>query len=211
MKEKEHPSNKEFQKKDSTKQKTSLKDFVDQNSKLISILGVFSALTVFVQEIVKKPIGELFGYVLSFLFLSLSIIILFELMSKAKVKSPSARLRFFKYILQLAIVGILFYWLLSYRTIWRVVMPFVVYGIILWLFSFIIMNFKVLKKLDNTNSIKLRILKIIIGLGILYIVIFVIPNFITPIAEIINNGLDEMKDGLERLYESIASFNPVTG
>ena len=201
----------ESDKKDESNPKTTLKDFIDENGKLISILGVFSALSVFIQEVTKGPIGQLFGYILSFLFLFLSIIILFELLFRTDVDCPSVRFRLFKYMLEITIFGIILYWLLSYRSIWRVVMPFFVWISLTLILSYFATKSNIIEKLTSTKSTTQKILRIGGILFFLGLVFYLFPNIAEPISEVINNGLDDMRNGLERFYESIEALHPITG
>jgi len=74
MKQKELKDNLSESSGNETKTKNSLSDYVENNSKLISVLGVFTALTVFTNNLSIKPIG----YALSFVFLTITIIIWVE-------------------------------------------------------------------------------------------------------------------------------------
>jgi len=81
-------------------------DFIEENQRLITVLGVFTALTVFSSNLPLKP----FGYVLSFMFMSLTVLLWLELWQKFPTKSGSWRLTVFENVLPFTVLAVIAYW-----------------------------------------------------------------------------------------------------
>ncbi len=98
------------------KKENTLGDFVEDNSKLLSAVGLFTALTVFSSTLEPRVVGAF----LSFLFLSATVVLWFELMEKFPAGTPATgRLTWFETILSFAMLVVVFYWLLQFRGFWR--------------------------------------------------------------------------------------------
>ena len=94
----------------------SLSRFIDDNHKLISSVGIFTALTVFSTSISLKPIG----YLVSFLSLAATFILWIELWFKfPRNRNLPVRLSFFKFTVLLILLTVTLYWLLEFRNFWR--------------------------------------------------------------------------------------------
>lgn len=107
--------------------KPTLHSFIEDNHKLITVLGVFTALTMFAANLTLKPMG-LF---LSFLFMTLTLILWLELLGRFPSKGAGWRVDWFESILSLTVLVFLVYWLLDFRTIWKNVLIILVFGLVL--------------------------------------------------------------------------------
>ena len=87
--------------------KNRLDEFIESNQKLISVLGVFTALTVFTANLQFK----VFGYALSFIFMSITLIIWVELLEKFPKGDAHWRLKIFETLLSFSFLALILYWL----------------------------------------------------------------------------------------------------
>ena len=107
--------------------KPTLHSFIEENHKLITVLGVFTALTVFAANLTLKPMG----LILSFLFMTLTIILWLELLGRFPSKGAGWRMDWFENILSFTVLALLVYWLLDFRSVWKSVLIVLVFGLVL--------------------------------------------------------------------------------
>ncbi len=176
--------------------KNTLSDYIDDNSKLISVLGVFTALTVFTRNFTIEPIG----YLLSFVFLTLSIIVWLELWTKFPKKPSSWRLLVFENVLSFSVLGIILYWLLAYRDIWRSILPFPIFLVLISLLSYPITKYKVLEKLMGLKLAQYKIVKILFGLVLILLLGFIAEILSLLIAYPVNNTFDQMRNEIDSIF-----------
>ena len=102
--------------KKAEKEKHTLSTFIEDNYRLLSAVGLFTALTVFASNLEIRVVGAF----LSFLLLSATVILWLELMEKFPAGIPATgRLTWFETILSYAMLVVVFYWLLQFRGFWR--------------------------------------------------------------------------------------------
>lgn len=94
--------------------KLTLTEFLDSNHKLFSVLGIFTALTVFSSNM--KPVQ--LGIVLSFLFMSATILVWFVIMNKIP-EQKTLPMEAFSYILLFILFGVVAYWFIGYKSVWK--------------------------------------------------------------------------------------------
>lgn len=178
--------------------KPSLTDYIEENQKLISVLGVFAALSVFSLTFSIKAIG----YVLSFVFLTLTVIVWIELWTKFPKKPVSGLLSIFEWLLMVSTFGVCFYWLLAYRDIWEGIMVFVLWIILLSLMSYPISRFKLIDKIFGTKLSKYKIIRILFGLIIVFILLQLSIIGASFLAKPVNTLLEEMQVGIDSLFNN---------
>lgn len=168
------------------KKRATLNTFINKNDKLLSALGIFTALTVFSSNLSLKWIG----YILSFLFLSTTILIWLELWAKFP-KSATTRLMWFENILSYSIMAVIAYWLLAFYEIWRLFLFIPIALILLYLFSIFIKRFSIFNTVFHSKSIHHKKLRYILGFTVLIVVLYIssyIANQLeSPISTLINN------------------------
>jgi hypothetical protein len=184
------------EKKEATKKddKITLTKFIEDNQKLISILGVFTALTVFTANLSVRALG----YVLSFIFLSLTLIIWIELLEKFPRGDANWRLKLFEILLSYSFLGIIIYWLLAYPDIWNSFM-FMPLGIILAsifisLLTAPIKKYNLFNRFFKTKPGKLKIVRYALFLSIISVVLAISFKISFAIAPPINEMLDTVRD-----------------
>lgn len=123
--------------------RVSLKEFIGDNSVLFSALAVFAGLSAF---LTRLPINWLNG-VLSFAFFTGMLIIIYEIYSNfpKDQNKISPRLFLFYYVVLTGLWGILIYWLLEFRSFWRI---FLAFPLFIFLFLTIHSTFKPLGRIN---------------------------------------------------------------
>jgi len=154
-----------IQEKTSKTEKISLSTFIEDNHKIISVLGIFSALTVFSRSLQLKALGD----VLSFMFLTLTIIVWFELWGKFPSEETTGRLSWFETILTFTILGLVIYSLLEYRGIWDHLLMVPILGIIVTPISKLLKRYDVFNRLFHTQPGKLKWLRYTFGITLLLV------------------------------------------
>ncbi len=92
-----------------------LTEFVEENHKLLTVLGVFTALTVYASNLPYSWPGS--G--LAFVFMAFSIIILLQLFANLMSVVPTGLLAYCTTLMLAAVWFTLVYWLLAFRGFWR--------------------------------------------------------------------------------------------
>jgi hypothetical protein len=129
-----------------TSEKISLATFVEQNHKLLTIIGVFTAISIFATNINLLFVATF----LSFLFLLLTILLWFELISKFP-KNGSTNLGWFEAILGICVLGLIFYWIVEYQNVWEYILPFVIQLIFLAIFSYTVKKTNFFNRVFNAE------------------------------------------------------------
>lgn len=152
-------------------ERSTLSQFIESNQKLISVLGVFIALTVFTANLSFRAIG----YALSFMFLTLTLIIWIELLEKFPSGEANWRLKVFEILLSYSFLGIIFYWLLAYREIWHSVLflplTIILATTITGVLTFPIKKYDLFNRFFNTKPGKLKIVRYVLFLLIIFFVL----------------------------------------
>jgi hypothetical protein len=179
--------------KQNKKKTVTLKTFIDNNDKLLSALGIFTALTVFSSNLSPKYIG----YVLSFLFLSTTILLWLELWARFPSKFATTRLIWFENILSYSIMAVIAYWLIAFYEIWRLFLFLPIALILLYLFSIFIKHFSIFNIVFYAKSIRHKILRYILGCIVLIVVLYISFYIANQLASPINTLINNIKQNLE--------------
>ena len=91
--------------------KAPLTQFIDENSKLLSALGLFVALSAFAKNLPEKEVGQF----LSFLLLSLSLFVFLQIVSNLRWFDEFWAVRLFGELLFMAMVGFVYFWITTYK------------------------------------------------------------------------------------------------
>lgn len=168
---------------------TSLASFVESNHKLISALGIFTALTVFATSISLRAVA----YSFSFLLLAATFLLWVELWSKFPDRSKSSlRLSLFQDITALVVLIVAVHWIISFRVFWRyfIVLPlgFAIFALLLVILS---RTKPITKIVDKAIGIK--------GFGgfiianVLYVLLFASSFYLAILmAEPLNSVIDQI-------------------
>jgi len=127
--------------------KVSLSDFIEANHKLLSALGIFTALSVFAMNLPNKACG----YILSFVFMWITILMWFELFGRFPAKGASERLGMFEGLISISILLVVVAWVMLFSSIWEEVISLPIFVTILFLFLYFLS--KAVKRFDLFNRI----------------------------------------------------------
>jgi len=99
-----------------------LATYIEDNHKLLAVLGVFTALTGFSANL---PI-KLFGVVLSFCCMGVALLVLVQLWLRFPAYPEDISTTLFKLFLFVAMLTLFLYWLVAFTTVWSFALPLVV-------------------------------------------------------------------------------------
>jgi hypothetical protein len=175
-----------------TPKRITLTDFIESNHKLLTILGVFTALTVFSVNLTIKPLG----YILAFIYFTMTILVWLEIWSKFPAGTGSWRLFWFENIISFLMLFIIAYWLIEYRSIWKYFLMPLLFIIITGIFSVIIKKFNIFNRLFHTKPGKLKFLRYLFGVLIMIVVLFLSIYLVSFFAPPTNTFLDGLRNYL---------------
>jgi len=182
----------ETQAKDS--QQVTLAAFIEDNHKLLTSLGVFTALTLFAGNLPLRPVG----YVLSFLFLAATVLLWFELQSRFP-KPGTHALIWFENILFYATMVLIGYWLLEFRSLWRHFLFILMALVLLWLGSLVIKRYNLFNRLFRAEAGSLKHVRYAFAHVLLWTAIILAFSISYQIAQPLNDFLDELANQLRSL------------
>lgn len=159
--------------------KVTLYSFMEENHKVITVIGVFTALTVFTANLTLRPMA----LILSFLFMTLTIILWLELLGRFPSKGGGWRMYWFENILSFAAFSLLAYWLLAFRAIWKTMLVVLVFGLVLHSLSAAMKRFNVFNRIFHAMPGRKRSLRYVVWLVIMIVsgvVAFGIGALLTP-------------------------------
>lgn len=181
------------------KDQVTLAQFIEANHKLLSTLGIFTALSVFSGNLGLRSLG----YILSFLFLSGTILLWFELLMRFPAVSATWRLVWFENVLSFAAIALVGYWLLEFQTIWRAGLIFLVTAVIALLLAALLSGgmkrFSVFNRLFRTapgSGVTLRNVTYSVFVGVVLLVSYGLSRLLTPY---LVRLLDLLRDSLKSL------------
>jgi len=163
-------------------QDMSLSAFVEKNLSLLTILGIFTALTVFAAELPLQPLGSM----LSFLFMAETVILWSVLLEHLPSKGKGWRMLWFENIMTLSVIILVFYWLLAYRELWREWLIIPLAAILLASVSWVLKHFDIFNRVFRAKPDEKRALRWIFWMVILAAVF----TAAAVISEPLNNLLD---------------------
>jgi len=161
----------------------SLTQYIEENHKLITVLGVFTALTVFARSL---PITTL-GLFLSFLFMTLAVFVWLELFARFPSKAGGWRVTWFENILSLSVFMLVIYWILDYRQVWSQVLIIPVFGMLMGAISFLLKRFDVFNRLFRSQPDEKRALRYVFGIAIVAIAFFLSALVVSPLNHLLDH------------------------
>jgi protein-S-isoprenylcysteine O-methyltransferase Ste14 len=162
--------------------------FLEKNHKLIAVLGVFTALTVFATTLPLKS----YGYALSFMFLALVVLIWLELWQRFPSGEGTWRLFWFENILTFAILGVVGYWFIEFRPIWHKFLGILLFLLILAIISWLMKRFQIFNRVFHSKPGRHKLLRYLLGLGLIFISLAIALHLAGLITGPINRLLDEI-------------------
>jgi hypothetical protein len=122
--------------------------FIQDNQKFLSVLGVFTTLTIFTTTLSFGILGDL----LSCLFFSITLILWLEFHEHFPPKSPNAKLYWFENLLFISVLVLALYWLVQYRTVWRLMLWLAIFLSLLYVEAYWIREYDVFNRLFRTPA-----------------------------------------------------------
>jgi hypothetical protein len=159
--------------------KPSLFDFIELNHKLITVLGVFTALTAFSTNLPIKG----FAQAISALFLTLTLIVWIELWGRFPSSTGTTILIWFESILGLTMLALIGYWVVSVRTVFPPLVFILVFGIIINIISWVMKKFDLYNRILHTQPGGRKLLRYVLGTAII-VLSFAITFFITAMVSL---------------------------
>lgn len=120
-----------------------LKEYIDGNDKLLTILGVFAALTVYFSSLEIK----LLATILSLTSLTCTLLIWFELWTTFPSKGGEWKIIAFENVLSVGNFALIFYWLYAVDQFYPLALSYVIGFIIMWPLSWGIKKFDLFKRI----------------------------------------------------------------
>lgn len=170
--------------------------FIEANHRLISSLGVFTALFVLTNSLELRPFGNL----LSALFLALTISIWLELLTKFTSKSGTIRLIFFESILSFAVILLIGYWLIEISSIWGSAVFVILFVTCLSIFSWVLNRFGFFKRFFRNDVSKNRAVRYVVG-TLIYLFVVVASYYISHF------GKEPLSSFLELIRQEMLYMN----
>jgi len=153
-----------------------LADFINENERIITVLGVLIALTAYFSSSPLKPFGQIF----SALLLTLTLFVWFELWGKFPSKMGTSTLFWFENIFSLTIFAVVAYWFVSIGCIFPQIIFIVSFLLISSLISYLMKKLDIFNRFFKAKPGQKRVLRIILGILII-IVSFLAGVFIVSV------------------------------
>ncbi|MGQ0722236.1 MAG: hypothetical protein ACT4PE_11805 [Candidatus Eiseniibacteriota bacterium] len=178
---------------DNPRPSSPLASFLEENQRLITVLGVFTALTVFTASLPLKVIA----YGLSFVFLSLALLVWFELWWRLPDARGNLRVFWFGQLLTLAVLGVLAYSLLEFRGAWRTTMVVVLCPVVyIPLIHVTEVRWGVPARLAAGPLGRGRVGRFVAVHGLRWFTLWLSVSVATVLSRPINEGLDRVRTAL---------------
>jgi len=163
-----------------------LSELLADNHTLLEVIGVFAAVSVFTGQLRIRW----FAYTLSFLFMTLVVILCVELRTKLPFGTDSVKVMLFEDVLTAAVVLLLLDFFVDYRNIWKYFLFLPIFGVI---FCVVLLGFvvPVLRAAIPRN----KALRRLVGLAISIIVAY----FSLRLAALVEPSVNRFLDALNKL------------
>ena len=137
-----------------------LGDWLERNQRLVTVLGVFTALTVFSRGLGPPD----FGQFLSTIFFSLTLLVWLELWARFPSSGGSWRLSWFENLLSFAVMTLAVYWVFSVHRWYHDLITMAVFMGTLSLVSGGIRRWNLFNRFFHTTPGKRRTLRYVVGI-----------------------------------------------
>jgi FtsH-binding integral membrane protein len=162
--------------------KATIREFVEENDKLLAVLGIFLGVAAFTVNAQIRLVGQ----IVAFLFILAALLIWSELFFRFKrSKPPHRRLVFFYIILTLAFLTTILYWMLEFTNIMRFALAAII-------FQTAYIHIKPEREKQDTKFVRF-----FVWFGFWVIAIVISANM--------NKGLDRFRNYLLSKQETISS------
>lgn len=173
------------------RKESTLAEFVEENHKLLTTLGVLVAITLFARQISIPLIASF----ISFALLGATIMVWLELWSRFP-KNGSMFLRWFEDFISLSLFMLIAYWFLEYGQIWKKLIFLPIAFLLLWIITRVIRRFNLVDRLVPLGSKAQKQFRYILGTVILYATLGValVASLLAPP---VNSWIDRVRELLK--------------
>jgi hypothetical protein len=165
-----------------------LTDFINENYRILSALGVFTAATVFSANLSLPP----FNSWLSFMLMAATVFLWLELVGKFPSGRGSQLLVWFENILTLTTIFLILYWLVAYRSEWRGLLPIPVGLVLLWVIGSLIRRSRLFDRISSVKPRAGKVLRWLTWVTVIVLVLFgawVISYYVNSLFDAVYKGL----------------------
>jgi len=182
---------------DQKAEKNTLSEFVEKNNRLLSAVGLFTALTIFATNLEPRVIGAF----LSFLLLSATVMLWMELLEKFPASAPAtAKLTWFETTLSFALLVVVFYWLLQFQSFWRLWLMVPIALVLAAIFSAVLKRFNVFNRAFSAKVGEKRGWRYLVAIGVvtvstvtaIFIASLIAESFLGPWLDFFRQVLEKM-------------------
>jgi hypothetical protein len=137
---------------------------VEENHKLLAVLGIFTALTVFSASLPLRALGS----VLSFLFMAMTLLLWLELLERFPAKTTGWRMNLFEILLTFTVLVFVFYWFVDYRAVWEYWLVIPIAAPLLWVAAALMDRFDVFNRVFHAKPGEKRSIRYVLWATLLF-------------------------------------------
>lgn len=161
------------------KEKNTLGKYINENEKLLTVLGVFVALTIFFSSLDVK----IFAALLSLSSLTCAVLIWLELWSTFPSEEGTGKLLWFENVLSISTLVLIVFWVYEIYNLYPGAIVILLTFTIMWPISFLLKKWNVFNRCFNTKAQGKKPLRYLVGLIIILSVLapsFLLASHISP-------------------------------
>lgn len=177
--------------------KITLKDFINENDKLLTTLGIFSALTIFFAE----QSGGLLSAFLSVGSLTCTVLVWLELWSNFPAGSVSRKLLIFENVLTGLAFILIFYWILKLYEFSILAIWYLIFLIFLSIFSLLFKKFNLFNRFFKAQPGSKKFLRYIIGGIVIVVTLWISQKLSILVLPSVNKFLTEAKSSFSEVKD----------
>lgn len=162
--------------------KHTLREYINQNEKLLTVLGVFIALTVFFSGLEIK----IFAAILSLTSLTCAVLIWLELWATFPSESGTGTLTWFENVLSIGTLALIVFWVYEIYNLYPGAIVFLLTFTIMWPMSVLLKKWDVFNRCFNSKEGDKKYLRYLVGWSIIliiYVASFYAASFVSPYVE----------------------------
>lgn len=183
---------------------TTLNDFIESNHKLLSTLGIFTALSVFATNLPHKA----FGHILSFVFMGITLLLWFELFGRFPAKGAARRLVLFEGLISICAFLVAVNWFVQFSWMWEevIVLPIfiTIFVVLIYVASTVIKRFDLFNRVFRVGGGQKKWLRYFVGICML-LLFSILSLFATALI------VPKAKTLLKEVREVTREFQPFYG
>lgn len=170
--------------------------FVEDNHKLLTALGVFIALTAFSAQLQVKQLG----YFLSFLLFVATSLLWIELWTQFPSGESNWRLMAFENVLMMSGFLYVFYCLVEFRFAWWAFLPLVIAAVMLTILSAVAKRLDLFNRAFRARRGQKETVRIVLGILVIAVVLYLSLRVSVLIGYDMNTVLDDIRRDMMELH-----------